>query len=122
MTSHKLIHDLSSQIKESQMKLGYVRERVRLYYTLASLCRILSVEAPTAQTLCRELNASGDWENTPLGPITFEEHLGRIEVNVSPAGVEYVHRFVAASPFLEDIILKVGQYALKTIVSDSYRV
>ena len=48
MNYKKLRNNMIDQIKEAQMKLGYVKETVRLYYPLSSLCNLLEMEVPTA--------------------------------------------------------------------------
>lgn len=45
MERDKLIANMTDQIKEAQLKLGYVEETVRLYYPLSSLRMLLGVEA-----------------------------------------------------------------------------
>ncbi len=44
MERDKLIANMTDQIKEAQLKLGYAEETVRLYYPLSSLRMLLGVE------------------------------------------------------------------------------
>ena len=47
----KLIQNVKDQIKEAQIKLGYVEETVRLYYPAASLNLLLGINAESAEEL-----------------------------------------------------------------------
>ena len=47
-----LIKNMTDQVKEAQLKLGYAPETVRLYYPAASLNEILGTSARNAQERC----------------------------------------------------------------------
>ncbi|MDO4321740.1 MAG: DUF3877 family protein [Lachnospiraceae bacterium] len=104
MDKEKLIKNIADQVKEAQIKLGYAKETVRLYYTVPSLNALLGTEFADAETMkgvLQELFAS---EDERLGQLSFKIHQGRIEVSVPPEGVTYVHEQVEAEPFLVDLI------------------
>lgn len=116
MNQDKLTENIIDQIKEAQIKLGYAKETVRLYYPTASLNALLGTAAESADELLRLLGqeakvpgheASGQsvrLEGTVLGPLEFSEHGGRIEVKIPPEGAEYVHREVPEPEFLKAVI------------------
>ena len=51
-----LIKNMTDQVKEAQLKLGYAPETVRLYYPGASLNEILGTSALNAQEMLTLLN------------------------------------------------------------------
>lgn len=90
-------------MKEAQLKLGYARETVRLYYPVSSLNGLLETEYETAEELAEAL-CSAFSERTVLGLLQFHTHAGRIEIGIPPEGAEYVHRQVETPAFLRDLI------------------
>lgn len=98
MNVEKLTENIIDQIKEAQIKLGYAKETVRLYYPAKSFGALLGV----AEINVEELNAA--FSDTALGRLQFTEHKGRIEVKIPPKGAEYVHREVPAPEFLAELI------------------
>lgn len=110
MDQKKLTENIIDQIKEAQLKLGYARETVRLYYPAASLAQLLETEAEDAEELLKRLEAGGAFRDTVLGTLQFAEHAGRIEVRIPPEGAEYVHREVPDPEFLKEIIELFGTH------------
>lgn len=104
MNSKRLITNIIDQIKEAQIKLGYVRETVRLYYPTASLNAILEIEAKDAYEMAQWLEKYFSETETELGKIQAAVSGGRIELSVPPEGAEYVHREVDSPAFLVDLI------------------
>lgn len=104
MRYERLLKNIEDQIVELQIKLGYAREVVRLYYPVSSLNEILGIQEKSAQGMrerlasCRELSAG------PLGNLTFSIHEDRLEVGVPSEGVEYVHEHVETPAFLAELI------------------
>ncbi|MBQ3665254.1 MAG: DUF3877 family protein [Lachnospiraceae bacterium] len=99
-----LIKNITDQIKEAQVKLGYAKETMRFYYPVSSLNEILGTDYPDEKIMAKDLNANEEMKNTVLGELKFETHGGRIEISVPPKGVEYVWQNVEASMFLLDLI------------------
>ena len=93
----KLEKHIADQIKEAQLKLGFVRETMRLYYPLESILGILDMSGIEAEPLCRQLeNAFPDF--------SFGQHGGRIEICVPPAYVERVHKEMETPVFLAELV------------------
>lgn len=93
----KLEKHIADQIKEAQLKLGFVRETMRLYYPLESMLGILDMSGIEAEPLCRQLeNAFPDF--------SFGQHEGRIEICVPPAYVERVHKEMETPVFLAELV------------------
>ncbi len=108
MNADKLIENMIDQVKEAQIKLGYVRETVRLYYPVASLNALLGTDARDAAKLRELLEKNARLSDTPLGKLKFAVHEGRIAVSIPPEGTEYVHREIPEPAFLKDIIALFG--------------
>lgn len=104
MNIDKLMENIIGQIKEAQLKLGFARESIRLYYPAESLCRLLQVESCSDSKLLEMLEKEERLAHTELGPLRFSISKGRAEVCVSQEGVEYVHKQIPDSPFLKGLI------------------
>jgi hypothetical protein len=93
------------QIKEAQLKLGYAKETVRLYYPAPSLMRLLGMEMEMSPgALVERLQKEPALAASPLGVLQFSFHGDRIEVQVPPEGAVYVHREIPRPEFLAALI------------------
>ena len=104
MNIDRLEKDLEDQIKELQIKLGYARESMRLYYKVSSLATLVGSQATTPEELCAELQNEQALSNSPLGALSLGIHQDRIEITIPPQGAQYVHEHVPTPPFLADLI------------------
>lgn len=103
MNIESLIKNISDQVVESQIKLGYANESIRLYYPPDSINSLLETDISKEQELIEILNEI-KVEEYNLGKLKFDSHKGRIEVSVPPKGVEYIYKNVIRPQFLVDII------------------
>ena len=55
MDTDRLIENIIEQIKEAQIKLGYVKEVIRLYFPAASLSLLLQIPEESAEVLAEQL-------------------------------------------------------------------
>lgn len=99
-----LYDDIVNQIKESQIKLGYVPESVQLFYKKDGLESRLGRPVGSLRETAAMLAASDLFANSPLGTVEFAPSKGRLCVTVSPEGARYVHENVPASDFLVALI------------------
>ena len=104
MNTEKFVKNVTDQVKELQLKLGYAREVVRLYYPASSLNILLDMEGKGAEELVRLMNGEPALTEGCLGRLEFSVHKDRVEVHVPPEGVQYVHECVETPAFLKDII------------------
>ena len=104
MRAERLVENIVDQIKEAQLKLGYVKEAVRFYYPLSSLNALLETDFTELGELLLSLENHRDFQCTEIGPLSFSEHRGRVEVSITAQGTEYVHRHVEDPPFLAELI------------------
>lgn len=99
-----LWQDVTDQLKEAQIKLGFGPSTVKLYYTPASLCALTGAQAADGPILAHQLTEAAAHAPASLGSVTFQPHQDRVEVTIPEAGVRYVHEQVEASPFLRALI------------------
>lgn len=104
MTEERLIKNITDQIQELQIKLGYAKETVRLYYPLASLNALLNVKETDEDEMISLLETNEKIKSSKAGPFQFAQSKGRIEVSVAPEGVAYVHEHMPKPQFLKDMI------------------
>jgi len=130
MKKQRLIKNITDQIKEAQMKLGFVRESIRLYFPWDSFMVLLgetleeegsgihsedklfpndgncseTERKKQKRRILNELNGSAGFGTGGLGQVSFRESRGRVEVTISPEGAEYVHREISDPPFLKAVI------------------
>lgn len=103
MRQEILVQNIIDQVKEAQIKLGFARETVRLYYPISTLNAMLETDASNEKEMLAILS-DNVFRNTILGDLRFSAHKQRIEVSVSPEGAEYVHKNVPEPAFLMDLI------------------
>ncbi|MCI5648589.1 MAG: DUF3877 family protein [Fusicatenibacter sp.] len=105
MNMDRLLGNLIGQIKEAQIKLGYTKETIRLYFPADSICRLLDCNCGSPKELLVMLQQEEGFCHTVLGKLTFSLCKGeRIEVRISADGAAYVKEQVPDPPFLSGII------------------
>lgn len=111
MNTEQLIRNILDQVKEAQLKLGYERETIRLYYQLSSINALLGTSAKNLDEImeillaaCEAAGVYSSDNNITLDRFQIDISRGRIEVCVPPDICEYVDKFVPASEFLKDFI------------------
>lgn len=98
-----LQQNIIDSIEEQQLKLGYLKETVRLYYPLASLNRFLQAEAPI-EKMIELMQEFSNWSLPELGGITVTNREERFCIAVPPAGAERIHTHLQPNGFLADLI------------------
>lgn len=105
----KLERNICDVMKEEQIKLGYRKETLRLYYPLLSLNRFLNAD----------LNADEMIEILNIFASSVEEKFGKIEVSRAgerfcfrfpPEASEYIHQNTGDTGFLYDFIETVSKH------------
>lgn len=104
MNIRPLIQDITDQLKEAQIKLGFGPSTVKLYYTTAALCALTGSGDTSPEKLAAALSALPRSEYAGLGELQFLPHGDRVEITIPTEGVRYVHEQVEASPFLRGLI------------------
>lgn len=110
MKKERLIKNIMDQIKEAQMKLGFVQESIRLYFPWESFLVLLGESEVKKSQLLSVLNDSPEFADSGLGQVVFRESMGRVEVTIPPEGAEYIHRQVPEPAFLKTLIQLFGSH------------
>lgn len=103
MNKERLLKNIIDQMKEIQIKLGYDKGTIRLYYPTESLNAILGTGCQNEKEMLNLLNKNFI-EESVLGHLEFTVRGGRIEICIPPQGSEYVHQNVEDPAFLIDMI------------------
>lgn len=104
MKSIKLIQNIIDQIKEAQLKLGYVEETIRLYFPRESINSILHTDYAESESLLAELQKDPIFSKSILGELSFRLQQNRIEVRIPPQGAKYVKENIQDPVFLKEFI------------------
>ena len=103
MNCARLEANIRDMMEEQQLKLGYMKETVRLYYPLTSLNRFLELECSEDEmqqclhTFCKEVK-------TRLGSVSVSNKGERFCIVIPPEGAEYVHLQGNSNRFLAELI------------------
>ncbi len=97
-------------IKEEQIKLGYEKETIRLYYPMNSLAHILEEEFSDPVRLTEMLTAFAKLVEPRLGKLEISHKEERYCILIPPEGAAYVHEHYSDNPFLVDFIEAVRQH------------
>ncbi len=98
-----LTKNITDQMKEAQLKLGYAEETTRLIFPLSSLNAILSVNARNAEEM-KAILEEAYAVPAELGALSFTVRDERIEIGVPPEGARYVNEQVKAPEHLAALI------------------
>lgn len=97
-------------IKEEQIKLGYEKETIRLYYPMSSIAHILEEEITDQAKLEGILAAFVSQVEPRLGKIDISHKEERYCILIPPEGSAYVHEHYEDNPFLVELIEAVRQH------------
>lgn len=122
MDYSKLEDNIRDMVKEEQIKLGYTRETIRLYYPLSTLNRFLHTE----------LDAAGMEAYLTGFCLSVVDRFGHVEISrkkdrfcfmLPPETAEYVHTQIPDSPFLTEFIRIIGTHGatLDQVLAPFYR-
>lgn len=122
----RFTQNLIDQVKEAQIKLGYAKETVRLYYPVESLNALTGADAKSPEEMLEILerefdrlpcpaDAAGDPADQACasggaagaclpGRLTFAVSAGRVEVSIPPEMAEYIHLHTETPPFLAELV------------------
>ncbi len=105
-----LQQNIIDSIEEQQLKLGYLRETVRLYYPLSSLNRFLQVYCSTDDML-EYMQDFSIWSKDNLCGVTVTNNGERFCIAVPPAGAEHIHKNLRPDGFLAELIEAVRNHS-----------
>jgi hypothetical protein len=91
-------------IKEEQIKLGYEKETIRLYYPMRSLAHILEEDITDTDKLTEALATFADKVEARLGRLQISHNGDRFCILIPPVGAAFVHDVYDDNPFLKAFI------------------
>ncbi len=99
----RLKENISDMISEEQAKLGYMKEAIRLYYPLSSLCNILEIKTDI-EGMLKELSGFSAYIEDQLGEVEISHIKDRFCFFMSPKAAEYIHLNKKESDFIYKLI------------------
>ncbi len=109
MNYGKLEKNIIDVIKEQQAKLGYMKEKVRLYYPLNSLNHFFGTEEG-AEGMRKVLEGFRDCIRDRLGDVEVSEKDGRFCFLIPEEGAEYVHSLTGENDFITELVNVVREH------------
>lgn len=114
----RLQNNMIDVVQEEQVKLGYRKEQISLFYPLASLNRLLDVsltEQEMADALrthfCMKDGAGGDHKQVPqFSLLSVEAQNGRFCLTIEAETVAYIHETKKAGGFLREFVEEIGRH------------
>jgi len=109
MDFSKLKKNIFDVIKEQQVKLGYRKEAIRLYYPLQSLNRLLSTDLNESE-MKSVLNSFAESVKKELGNISISGDNKRFCFFLPEEASEYIYTHTEQKGFLYDFIAAVSKH------------
>ena len=109
MTWEKLEENLIDVIQEEQAKLGFRREKLRLYYPLATLNHLLGTQ-DTAQEMEERFDAQPERLTQKLGKLTVSHKGDRFCLCIPEEASVYVHEHFTEDGFIYDLVRLVSRH------------
>lgn len=109
MDFSRLEKNICDVMKEEQIKLGYRKETVRLYYPLLSLNHYLNTNL-NAEEMEVALKEFADAAADKFGAVEISHKKERFCFCLPPEASEYVHRTAGDAGFLRDFIETVSKH------------
>lgn len=112
MTFEKLEKNLMDVVLEEQAKLGFRREKIRLYYPLSTLNHLLGTQ-DTAEQMEVTLAGQPESMTIKLGKLAVSRKGDRFCLCIPEEGSAYVHEHFAEKGFIYELICLIGQHDCK---------
>ena len=107
----ELDKSIRDAIKEEQVKLGFRKEVIRLYYPLEAVNRLLGTEHDIA-AMYKELEGFTAEENETLGSIVVSNKDERFCFRLPEEASVYVHEHTPGEGFIYDFIAVIGRHGI----------
>jgi hypothetical protein len=98
-----LLQSLIDVIEEEQIKIGYRKEVIRLFYPAKSVNNLLGIHVTTHELL-EILKDFVTFSKTKIGEITYSVNSDRFCFMIPENGVEYIHKNIDEYSFLKEFI------------------
>ena len=112
MNYNRLETSLIDVIKEEQAKLGYMKEKISLYYPLSSLNHFFGNETDAAGMM-EILKDFPSYIEEKFGEVTVSHRGDRFCFTVSEKASEYVHNNMKENEFIKDLIGLISHHGCK---------
>ena len=99
-------------IKEEQAKLGYRKEKIRLYYPLSSLNHFFQLDVDETGKH-EKLSRFSENEEGKLGSVEVTNKGERFCFHIPEEGAEYVHNNMKENEFIKDLIGLISHHGCK---------
>ena len=99
----ELEKSIVDMLKEAQVKIGFSKEEIRLFYQLSSLNNILGIKYG-AEEMKGLLNDFVRYSKDRLGDILISEQGERFCFNIPVKGVVYAHENTAKDEFIKELV------------------
>lgn len=109
MNFEPLENNLIDIIKEEQAKLGYQKERIRLYYPLSSLNHFFQSNYDVSE-MKECLEAFCRFAAPRLGSIDISNKEERFCFSIPETGSEYVHQHTGKNEFIHNLVKTVSRH------------
>lgn len=106
----KLEKNIADIIAEEQAKLGYRKEKVRLYYPLSSLRHFFCDNEADSMDIYNCLNEFPQYMKEHYGDVNVSYEDDRFCFVMSPEASEYVHNNSEKNMFIQELIGLVGEH------------
>lgn len=122
MDYSRLKDNIIEVIEEQQLKLGYLKETVRLYYPLSSLNRFLGVKEGVEEMQMLLENFVLDVKDC-FGKVVVTNEGERFCIAIPQEGAEYIHNHMDTDGFLCDLLAAVTRHGstLEDVLAQFYR-
>lgn len=109
MNYEPLENNLIDIIKEEQAKLGYQKERIRLYYPLSSLNHFFHSECSVSE-MRNCLKKFCNYVAPRLGTVDISNNGERFCFSIPESGSEYVHEHTGKNEFIHSLVKVVSRH------------
>ena len=99
----RLEKNIIDVIKEEQAKLGYRKEKIRLYYPLSSLNHFFQLDVDETG-MQEKLSRFSEYEEGKLGSVEVTSKGERFCFHIPEEGAEYVHNNMKENEFIKVLI------------------
>lgn len=110
MNYNELEKVICETIKEEQIKLGYERETIRLYFPMSSLAHILGDMISDTKEMDEILQHFIPTVENTLGKLVITHKGDRYCILIPPDGATFVHDNYPDNPFLKEFIRVVSEH------------
>ena len=108
MNTEKLTQNMIDTIKEWQIKIGYQKEAIGLYYPADSLKNLLELPADTSlKALLEQLSLFSNATEKQFGKLNISNEKERICLQIPEYGVTYIHENIPDSEFLKAFLKEI---------------